>query len=509
MQKAVCASLALLVCAILAACGPSGPTAIPTRGAPAATGRAPAATATAPAATATVPAAAAAVDIPAIVSALSPVVSGQGAAGAAAYDAGSPGPHRVLLLTQQGAYDVWNDLLPPGWRPSSVGEVELVAVLARREILLGTHSYSPQKAGEPDVAVGRYRYECDVELREAHTGRLLAAETWSGTDPIPFPPTTWVTRLEGSGIEYVTLEAWLSPMVNQAGLWTQARTLEGPPGHGGSLTYSPDGRMLAGGLSDGTSGTIVVWDTAGWTLWQTLPVGSGVSGVAFSPDGRSLASASPDGTIAIWDLGGSGQSRTVVAPDPSVRSWWSSVAFSPDGRVLAAGAADGRVVLWDPASGAVVRALRGAGDTGAQQVAFSADGKILVSGSSYGVMVWDAAGGQVLRRIEGSAGGVVAISPDGRTLAVSELATIALWDIGSGTKVGSLADVAPPVLGLAFSPDGRILASGSDYDTAFLWDTAGGAKLQSLTGHWVAFSPDGQTLAAGSPDGKVQIWAAP
>ena len=365
-KKAVYASLALVVCAILAACGPSGPTAMPASRAPAATSRASAATVTAPAATATA-------DIPAMVSALSPVVSGQGAAGAAAYDADAPGPHRILLLTQEGAYDVWNDLLPPGWRPSSAGEVELVALITRREILLGTQIYSPQQAGEPDVTVGRYRYECDVELREAQTGRTLAAETWSGTDPIPFPPTTWVTRLEGSSMEYVTLEGWLSPIVQQQGRWTQARTLEGPPGHGGSLTYSPDGRMLASGASDGASGAIMVWDTASWTLRQTLPAGSGVGGVAFSPDGRSLASASPDGTIAIWEVGGSGQSRTLVTPDPNVRSWWCSVAFSPDGRALAAGAADGRVVLWDAGSGAMARTLHGAGDTGAQQVAFSAD----------------------------------------------------------------------------------------------------------------------------------------
>jgi WD40 repeat protein len=108
----------------------------------------------------------------------------------------------------------------------------------------------------------------------------------------------------------------------------------------------------------------------------------------------------------------------------------------------------------------------------------------------------------------------LAFSPDGKTLASGSMdKTIILWDVASSQPL------APPLTGhtasvwsVAFSPDGQTLASGSFDTNIILWDVASGQPFGSpLTGHTgtvysVAFSPDGQTLASGSADGTVILW---
>ena len=108
----------------------------------------------------------------------------------------------------------------------------------------------------------------------------------------------------------------------------------------------------------------------------------------------------------------------------------------------------------------------------------------------------------------------VAFSPDGRTIASgSDDETIHLWDATTGNHKQRLIEHTRDINDVAFSPNGRIIAGGSDDDNIYLWDAATGELLQTLEGHTrrvnsVAFSPDGRTIASGSDDETIHLWDA-
>jgi hypothetical protein len=150
-----------------------------------------------------------------------------------------------------------------------------------------------------------------------------------------------------------------------------------------AVTYSPDGRRLASGGSDGA----VVWDAeTGSRLLQLAAHWSWVHSVAFSPDGRWLAAGVDNGTVAVWDA----QTGNRLLQLAEHRDWVHSVAFSPDGRRLASGAGNGTMAVWDVQTGKRLRVLTGHRGR-VHSVAFSPDGRRLASGADNGtVAVWDA-----------------------------------------------------------------------------------------------------------------------
>ena len=230
-----------------------------------------------------------------------------------------------------------------------------------------------------------------------------------------------------------------------------------------------------------------------------------VISVALSPDGSTLALGRQDSRIELRDvvtatsagLLGSGHSR-----------WVNAVAFSPDGFTLASGADDPAIRLWDVATGSLVATLEGH-PKGIASLAFSPDGRSLASAGWWDdtVRLWDVATAANTVTLEGT--GPLAFSRDGRTLAsVSSDMRVRLWEVATGTETFAAPRHDSWINLLALSPAGSMVAFGSVGGDIKLWDAASGEHAATL-GHRVvsvAWSADGGALASGSSEGDVVIW---
>jgi WD40 repeat protein len=382
------------------------------------------------------------------------------------------------------------------------------------------------------------------------------------------------------------------------------------------IAFSPDGKLLAWGdhvegdpTEEGKkenvpiSGSIKLWDVDKRKVIATLRDSAGdcdygVDGVVFSPDGKTLAAVC-EGKVKLWDVA-TRKEKTPLKGDPK---WRGFVAFSPDGKTIASASEDGETVsLWDSSTGKEKVSLKGFPAELGRSVAFSPDGTLFAVGggkfSTVGlpgageVKLWDVATGReratltgrvklkvslqqlsYLHKAEGLPKRVmlkvaalngmefqtedvdgeltkalekildkdqrekylkvllreigttyyegpevvwsVAFSPDGKTLASGSLhGSVLLWDVKSGKRTATLQTFNPegrmppnPAYSVAFSPDGKFLAAGSLHGIT-LWDVESGDKVVALsrpaaTVFSVAFSPDGKILASAGSKGVI------
>jgi WD40 repeat protein len=286
-------------------------------------------------------------------------------------------------------------------------------------------------------------------------------------------------------------------------------------GYPDSVAFSPDGKTLARNEYN----NVVILDAATLAPRRILTGhGNEVNSVAFSPDGTLFAAGSYDKTVLIWDTKTWQRAHLLAEPKAIVYC----MAFTPDGKTLVAGLSDGNIRFWNVVKETQERTLH---DVAAvQHLALSRDGKLLAAGLSHDdpssarswhdtASLWDVTTGKRLHELVLPTDMVshVAFSPDGKTLATADRLAVTLWDTTTGNRQPPLAEHgwAWAYRGLAFSPDGKTLAAGSA-EGAFFWDVATrklrrkAVELQQTT--CLAFSPDGAVLAVELQNGYYGLF---
>ncbi len=279
----------------------------------------------------------------------------------------------------------------------------------------------------------------------------------------------------------------------------QQNRLDGHSAPVATVSFNPNGQQLA---TAGTNGVIKLWDQMGALLANLEGHTSTVQTVRFSPNGSLLASASDDGTIRLWTTP-DGTPKQVI--NSQISSLWG-LDFSPDGQTLAACGQSGAAELWQ-IDGTLISNFDAGGIC---DLAYSPLGNQIAIGSGATVTLWHP-NGQLLRTLKHQhVVGSVAYSPDGELLAAgSQNGQIKIWR-SDGSLLQTLNYHEASVTSLAFSPDGQRLVSASFDKTLSLW-SRNGLLLDIFKGHqggvWeVTFSPDGQTIVSTGLDRTVLLW---
>jgi WD40 repeat protein len=360
----------------------------------------------------------------------------------------------------------------------------------------------------------------DIRLWDAKTGKAI--RSWSGHSKYP----TCVTFSPDS-------KSLLTGSIdNSVRVWDVATGKEDPrfTGHAAgilAIVFSPDGKTL---YSSGQDGKIRVWDTVkGVELAVLRSHVDWVKALSVTPDGKVLASSGNEGIIRLWDTETRKEIKTLTDGGRV-----EALAFSPDGKTLASGSQfmyraefrntiSGTARSWDWQAGKDLRIFHEAPD--GESIAFSQDGKQLAAGSGFRLYVWDYETGKV--RVDGKdvhgdrmrVGGFLA---DGTVVTVGAVESstlqpppaVRVWDL-DGKKQHEIPfkkRMGVP-FAIAVSSDGKRFASahGAAIEVR---DSATRREVATFAGHpystsVLAFSPDGKILASGGADGAIILWKLP
>ena len=212
--------------------------------------------------------------------------------------------------------------------------------------------------------------------------------------------------------------------------------------------------------------SIKVIDIASFSVVKTIsPIAGGAISIAASPDGRLLALGISDNKTQLLNA----EDGTVVRNLKSNYGGWS-VAFSPDSQYIVSGTSQG-ILRWETASG-IWLITNGGQDKTIKSLAFSHDGKTIAGGGDGFIYFWDAETGELIHQGDGLFGVVNSLdfSPDDSLLVTGTTDNIVrIWDVSSANIIKELPGHASQIFGVCFSPDGETIASGANEGTIRLW----------------------------------------
>jgi WD40 repeat protein len=450
-----------------------------------------------------------------------------------AQEEGSP-----KLVIQRGHTSAINDVSysPDGRFIATAGKEGVVKLWDARELKLldnleGHTGEVETVKFSPD---GRLLASCggqELKIWEVQTGRLVRDLRQEDTAvfPVSFSPDGSLLASAGKYGERDTINLWdvrRGILIKRFGEETGRRE--------NNVSVVTLGFALGGKvLVSGGHKKIYVWSVPEGKLLRSFDAPDGISPLVVLPDGRSFVTGGSNEstpqhktTAILWDT--EGRALRTLVEVPSSLGMITDIAFSPDSKTFVVGYWEDtseevpRLEVRDSDSGRLIRAIQTEISRGVNALEFSPDGKKIVTSSGcpwynsglYSASVWEVSSGKLLDWTYGSTdeGTALAVSRDGRMLARNGEQNIQLLDAERGELIRILPNQIEEeeVTAMAFSPDGKRLASVSPEAGGRIWSTSDGsliktvgAKSDELTS--VVYSPDGGLIAIGGGSNVVQL----
>ncbi len=410
-------------------------------------------------------------------------------------------PHRLLITRHGRVITVDGDRVVRVWSATGALERELVGHTAE---ILDAHLSADGRSLATGSADGTAR------VWDLDGSKVVIAQCGDGL------PVTAV-RLSPDGNTVVSATDDNVMCYWDATNGAQLYLLRGHRGRIQTIRWSPDpARKLV--LTASADGTALLWNPFDGkpVLQPIFHDGRAIASAEFSSDGRLIVTAGGDQLARLWAV-----PDDIPPDDPSLRarelrrfaghsSTLTAAVFDSKGERIATAGVDNKAKVWDVATGELLATFEHPDVV--TSVAFSPDDKRLLTASTdHSAGLWDLERGASKRPFEVDAVvEAIAMSRDGNVAVGRADSRISVWRAGTGTPE-ILRDHTASVLSIAYSPDGKLLASAGEDTVVLVFDARTHAKLQSLGGHErairsIAFLNAGRELATAGEEGIVRVW---